>query len=51
LVGLNSLNINLRCNKIKDEGARVWGEALDRLKNLSTLNADFSGFSKKRNIV
>jgi hypothetical protein len=51
LVNLNHLHVNLRSNKLKEEGAKAWGEAIENLTQLTGLCLDFSGFSKKKNSV
>ena len=51
LTGLKDLHFNLRSNKLKADGAKVWGETIEKLKKLNCLHVDFSGFSKKRNNV
>jgi NLR family CARD domain-containing protein 3 len=51
LVQLRILDIDLKCNNIKLQGAKAWGEALSKLKRLNSLTVDFSGYSQAKNNI
>jgi hypothetical protein len=51
LSNLRVLHVDFRSDSVREDGAKAWGEALEKLKKVHTLHLNFSGYSQARNNV